>query len=232
MVVNPLNVILLLVLGSSSIAYLLIGLFVVFFGKRMEINIVQASDVANTFTVYLPTYNEENAISRKLDDLLQQTAFENLEGEVLIYDCSTDKTREILKDYCSREQRIRMIEQSTRIGMARTFNEAIREARGAIFVKTDCDSVAISEVALEKLIQSLHTEAMVGAVTGVCVNVRREGAFRGLMTRLQVAESNVDSTLVAHSSSFIAIKKEALTPVNPESMAEDTEEFLRKKAWL
>jgi cellulose synthase/poly-beta-1,6-N-acetylglucosamine synthase-like glycosyltransferase len=47
------------------------------------------------------------------------------------------------------------------------------------------------------------------------------------MTRLQIAETNLDSTVIAHSSSLVAIRRSALEKVDPDSMAEDTEEFLR-----
>jgi glycosyltransferase involved in cell wall biosynthesis len=36
----------------------------------------------------LPTYNEENFIEKKLDNLLEQMCHIH---EILIYDCSTDK---------------------------------------------------------------------------------------------------------------------------------------------
>jgi glycosyltransferase involved in cell wall biosynthesis len=42
----------------------------------------------HTVTIFLPTYNEENFIEKKLDNLLEQTCHIH---EILIYDCSTDK---------------------------------------------------------------------------------------------------------------------------------------------
>jgi cellulose synthase/poly-beta-1,6-N-acetylglucosamine synthase-like glycosyltransferase len=212
-----------ILLVTAIVEYGAIGLFVFLYSTRHKFESVQ--DLTTTFTVYLPTFNEEKNIRSKLDNLLEQTAFQKLDGEILIFDCSTDQTKGILRRYACDDSRIRIIEQPMRIGMARTFNEAIKEARGRIFVKTDCDSIATSKEELSKLLYSFSDNG-IGAVTGVCVSVAREASFRNLMTRLQVAESNLDSTLVAHSSSFIAIRREALHSVDPDSLAEDTEAFL------
>lgn len=196
----------------------------VVFGRRSAIK----RCVANlSFTVFLPTFNERGAIERKLENVLNQTAFERYDGEVLVYDCSTDNTGAILEDYAVRDPRVRLIRQPTRIGVARTFNEAIDEARGDVLVKTDADSLARSHEELARLLEIFPADNKVGAATGVCANVAREGAFRTLMTKLQIAETNLDSTVIAHSSSMIAIRRTALTRVDPDSMAEDTEEFLR-----
>lgn len=225
---NLTNIVFLLVLGCSFVAYLAIGLFGLFLGKSTGRSGIPRTINAATFTVYLPTFNEEHAISSKLKNVIQQDAFEKYEGEVLVYDCSTDRTRGILKEYSDKDKRIRVVEQQSRIGMAKTFNEAIHEAKGTIFVKTDCDSVAASNQELTKLILTF-TDSRVGAATGVCVNVGREASFRSLMTRLQIAESNLDSTLIAHSSSLMAIRRDALRSVNADSVAEDTEAFLNAR---
>jgi cellulose synthase/poly-beta-1,6-N-acetylglucosamine synthase-like glycosyltransferase len=53
------------------------------------------------------------------------------------------------------------------------------------------------------------------------------------MTTIQIAETNLDSTIIAHSSSLLAFRKSAAEAVSADSMAEDTEEFvlIRKKGF-
>jgi len=65
----------------------------------------------------LPTYNEEKFIEKKLDNLLEQTY---LIHEILIYDCSTDRTPAIIQGYQKKNSSIKLIRQPARIGMART----------------------------------------------------------------------------------------------------------------
>jgi len=220
-----LQAILAVLLGLVSAIYASILTFAIIRGRRTLVK--RDPNAVVSFSVFLPTFNESNAIVRKLDNLLSQTAFEKYDGEVLVYDCSADQTRQLVREYVCKDARIKLIEQSERTGAARTFNEAIKHARGEVFVKTDCDSIATSAEELARLIQVFPADDHVGGVTGICLNIGREGAFRSLLTRLQIAESNLDSTIVAHSSSYVAFRRGALAPVDPDSMAEDTEEFLR-----
>jgi len=152
--------------------------------------------------------------------------------EILILDCSTDRTVRIIEEYQKKFPSIRLIKQPQRIGMARTLNEAFKLGTGEIFVKTDCDSISEPN-ALKELVANFADEA-VGGVTGVCVADKGvEKYFRKVMTAIQMAESNIDSTLIAHSPSLLAFRTSLLEPVRQNSVADDTEEFLlvRKKGF-
>jgi cellulose synthase/poly-beta-1,6-N-acetylglucosamine synthase-like glycosyltransferase len=184
----------------------------------------------STVTVYLPTYNEEKTIGAKLDNLLEQ---DYPISEILIYDCSTDDTRKIVEDYSNKHSIIKLIKQPCRIGMARTFNAAVEEARGEILVKTDCDSLTLSKHALSKLIANFADKS-VGAVSGIAVGTHGiEKRFRSVMLLIQRVESYLDSTFIAHSTSLLAFRRALLGPVKEDSMAEDTEAFMnvRKKGY-
>jgi len=185
--------------------------------------------ITPTVTVYVPTYNEENHIARKLENLLSQSY---PIYEILILDCSTDKTPMIIEDYQKKYPQIRLVRQAQRIGMARTLNEALGIARGEIFVKTDCDSISEPN-ALRELIANFADKS-VGGATGICVaDDGVERYFRKFMTAIQVAESAIDSTLIAHSPSLLAFRTAVTEPVRANSVADDTEEFLliRKKGY-
>jgi cellulose synthase/poly-beta-1,6-N-acetylglucosamine synthase-like glycosyltransferase len=183
-----------------------------------------------TVTVYVPTFNEEKHIARKLDNLLAQTYPIK---EILIIDCSTDKTVQIIEEYQRKYPSIiRLVKQPQRIGMARTLNEAFKLATGELFVKTDCDSVSEPN-ALKELVANFADKS-VGGATGICVaDSGAEKYFRKVMTAVQVAESNIDSTLIAHSPSLLAFRTSLVQPVKENSVADDTEEFLliRKKGF-
>ena len=180
-------------------------------------------------SVFLPTFNEERNISKKLDDLLQQTY---PISEILVIDCSTDNTPRIVEEYRKKYNNIKLIKQQERIGMAKTLNEALKKANGEIIVKTDCDSLTKSPNALKELVANF-SDQRIGAVSGVCINNGLEGYFRSFMTRLQIAESNLDSTIIAHATSLLAYRKVAVVDVNPNSLNDDAEEFvlIRKKGY-
>lgn len=216
-----------MVLGISLVPYVIIGLIVVICGSRQ--NHKKDYSYHPKVTVFIPTWNEEEHIAKKLDNLLEQMY---PIAEILIFDCSSDGTKRIVEEYQKKHSNIQLIRQKQRSGMAITLNDALKKAKGEVIVKTDCDSLTKSKDALKELIANFSQEG-IGGVSGICVNKGLEGSFRSFMTRLQISESNLDSTTVAHSTSLLAFRKSAVSEVDSNSVAEDTEEFvlIRKKGY-
>ena len=190
--------------------------------KRME-------EYKPAVTVFIPTFNEEGYIEGKLQNLLAQTYPVQ---EILIYDCSSDSTASIVEKYQKDYPRIKLIRQTERIGAARTFNQALLDARGEIVIKTDADVVLKSSDAIKDLVSNFSNPELGGASAVYVKEKGFEKWYRKFMKLIQVAESNIDSTLIAHTG-LLAFRKSAVSLVDPNSMAEDTEEFilLRKKGF-
>jgi len=188
------------------------------------------TDYHPSVTVFIPTFDEEKQISRKLVEISRQTYSPT---EILIIDCSTDSTPEIVEDYKRDHPSIRLIRQAQRTGMAKTLNEAVDLAQGEILVYTGCDSSTGSASALENLI-SHFSDPKVGGVTGICANSGLEGQFRKFTNWIQNAESNIDSTIIAHGGpSMMAFRRSIAQPVRSDSLADDTEMFvnIRRKGF-
>ena len=211
----------------TLIPFVIIAAIVLFFGRKQSLK--KDYSYKPIVSVFLPAFNEERNIAEKLDDLLQQTY---PISEILVYDCSTDNTPKIVKEYRKKYPNIKLIKQQERIGMARTLNEAFNRAKGEIIVKSDCDSLTKSPDALKELVADF-SDPRIGAVSGVCVNKGLEGYFRSFMTRLQIAESNLDSTIIAHATSLLAYRKTVVVDVDPNSLNDDAEEFvlIRKRGY-
>src|SRR2546426_3245405 len=107
------------------IPYVFLGLVILVKGRNQ--NIVKDYNYKPTVTVYLPTFNEEKHIAGKLDNLLAQTYPIK---EILIFDCSSDHTVQIIEEYQKLSASIKLIKQLQRIGMARTLNVALKVAGG------------------------------------------------------------------------------------------------------
>jgi glycosyltransferase involved in cell wall biosynthesis len=79
-------------------------------------------------TVGIPTYNGSKFIASAIQSVLDQT-YTNL--ELLIFDNhSTDETPVIVKDFESRDARVRLIRHPANIGYIRNFNLIAKEAAG------------------------------------------------------------------------------------------------------
>ncbi|KAH9100369.1 hypothetical protein LEN26_015890 [Aphanomyces euteiches] len=90
-------------------------------------------------SVILPAYNESRFIIAALDSLAAQT-YRNFEVLVLD-DCSTDDTAALVQNYP--DPRIRLIQNETNSGVAKTLNHGLALARGDFIARMDADDVAL-----------------------------------------------------------------------------------------
>lgn len=98
-------------------------------------------------SVVMPAYNASRFLRQAVDSVLAQT-YANLEL-IIVDDCSTDDTLQIMQDYAARDSRVRIIAGETNQGVARVRNRGIQEARGAYIALLDSDDVW-AETKLEK----------------------------------------------------------------------------------
>lgn len=80
-------------------------------------------------SVIVLTYNQEQWISQTLNSIMQQKTdymFEVIVGE----DFGTDKTREICKDFVSRDSRVRLSESTQNLGLVGNFVNCMKQCNG------------------------------------------------------------------------------------------------------
>ena len=182
-----------------------------------------------TVSIVLPTYNEERIIEKKLDDLLELD-YPMEEVELVIVDSSDDETRSIVREFFDDRSapELVLLEEDERRGLAPALNDAYTAATNEIVVKTDCDSYLSNDV-LREAVANL-SDADVDAVTGQNVDVlggsEVESGYRGVQSHIQSLESHLDSTLIFHGP-FSAFEKDAILPIDPNSLADDTELALK-----
>lgn len=87
----------------------------------------------------MPAYNAERFISQSIDSVLAQT-WKNWEL-IVIDDCSTDGTLEIIKRFSNDEPRIKALANSSNLGAAKTRNRAIEIASGEFLAFLDSDDL-------------------------------------------------------------------------------------------
>ncbi|MGB5920496.1 glycosyltransferase family 2 protein [Arcobacter sp.] len=91
-------------------------------------------------TVIIPLYNAEKYISKTIDNVINQT-YQNWEM-IVVDDCSTDISRNIVKDYEEKDHRIKLIESESNFGgPARPRNIGVENAKGEYIAFLDADDI-------------------------------------------------------------------------------------------
>lgn len=104
-------------------------------------------------SVVIPVYNASKYVTRTLESVICQT-YENIEI-LLIDDCSTDNSVEILRDYEKRDSRIKVFTSEKNQGVAAVRNRGIQAAKGEYIALLDSDDIWV-DTKLEKQIESLR----------------------------------------------------------------------------
>ena len=118
-------------------------------------------------SVIIPTYNRARMLPITLDSFVAQDYPEDQYEIIVANNNSTDDTRQVLDDYCTRQQRVRFITES-RQGVHYARNSAARIARGEILYFTDDDMIADRQL-LSELIKVFDVDPRIGSATGKVV---------------------------------------------------------------
>lgn len=123
-------------------------------------------------SVVMPTYNAGIFLRLAIDSILNQT-YQNIEL-IIVNDFSNDKTAEILNFYKRQDKRIKVITNRINLGVSRSANIAISEAKGQFIARMDSDDMATSD-RIEKQVNFLNKHKKVVAVGGQCELIDKDG---------------------------------------------------------
>lgn len=93
-------------------------------------------------TVLLPAYNEQDAIQRVLDEIVEALADAAIRYEILVVDdASTDRTAELAEEYARNcwQCPVRVIRRSERRGAGAARKVGVRHAQGEVVLMLDAD---------------------------------------------------------------------------------------------
>ncbi len=106
-------------------------------------------------SIVLPVYNGSEYIADSINSILTQT-YKNWEL-IIVDDCSTDKTPEIIKHYKESDPRITICRNEKNLGLPNTLNVGFSLASGDYYTWTSDDNLYLP-YALEKMIDVLEKE--------------------------------------------------------------------------
>ncbi|RNF84357.1 FkbM family methyltransferase [Montanilutibacter psychrotolerans] len=126
---------------------------------------------ANTLvSVIMTTFNTEQYVREAVESILTQT-HANLEL-LVVDDCSTDRTREIVQEIAAVDPRVRLLCFGSNRGTYWCKNHGITQARGAAITFMDSDDVSEPERVAKQL--ALLSES--GCAVSTCLHERRDPA--------------------------------------------------------
>lgn len=100
-------------------------------------------------SIIMPAYNCSDYIRETLESVLAQT-YKNWEL-IIVDDCSTDNTAEIIKEYQERDTRIKYYKLSKNSGAAIARNKAIDVSKGKYMAFLDSDDIWFSEKLIKQI---------------------------------------------------------------------------------
>ncbi|WP_291767676.1 glycosyltransferase [Caldivirga sp. UBA161] len=205
---------LLLVLIHVAVPLLYYIIILAYVRRPWPINPINVSnEELPTVSIIIPTYNEENMIVGKLDNILEQN-YPLSKIQLIISDSSNDNTQAKIEEWLSRHRGVDLnYIKSPRMGKGHALNKALELASGNIIVTTDADSLWAKD-SLINAVKWLINE-QVGLVS--CIKAPRGGgltedAYRRLYNNLRIGESKVHSSVVFHGE-LLAVKGNLLKSI-------------------
>lgn len=106
--------------------------------------------------ILLATYNGEKYIKEQVESILNQT-YENIRI-IISDDCSTDNTRQVLKEYENNEK-IKIFYQEKNLGYVKNFEFLLKQVKSNLYMLSDQDDVWKKEK-VEKSVEKIESEKL------------------------------------------------------------------------
>jgi cellulose synthase/poly-beta-1,6-N-acetylglucosamine synthase-like glycosyltransferase len=115
-----------------------------------------------SISVLIAAYNEEEAIERKIRQTLALEYPADKIEVLVLSDCSTDRTDEIVKTFP--DSRVRLVRMAERKGKTHAQNQGVKQAKGEVVIFSDATAIYHSNALL--YLACNYQDATVGAVSG------------------------------------------------------------------
>lgn len=115
-------------------------------------------------SVIIPTFNRGQYLAITLDSFINQSYPKDKYEIIVSNNNSTDNTREIIENYCSKNKNIRTIFEA-RQGVHYARNSAAKIAKGDMLYFTDDDMIA-DRFLIEEIVKVFDLDTQIGTATG------------------------------------------------------------------
>lgn len=94
-------------------------------------------------SVIMSVYDGEKHLDESIQSILNQT-FRDFEF-IIINDCSTDNSLQIIEEYAKIDERIVLINNEINLGLTKSLNLGIKKAKGKHIARMDADDIALPD---------------------------------------------------------------------------------------
>jgi glycosyltransferase involved in cell wall biosynthesis len=128
-------------------------------------------------SIVLPVYNGEKYLALAIESILAQT-YKNWEL-ILVNDCSTDGTSEIMESYRLKDSRIQILHNDENLKLPRSLNAGFSKASGVYYTWTSDDNLLKPEM-LATLAEAMEKDPSLGLVYSNYTGIDESGKETGL----------------------------------------------------
>jgi len=169
-------------------------------------------------SIIIPTYNEAQLITRKLDNIHRQNYPKDKVEIIIIDSASTDGTPDLVKKWGKEhpDTRFKLIVEPIRRGKGWALNEALKHVSidSEIIIVTDVDSWWCDPDTLRKA-ASMFADPTIGAVS--CIKIPEgargiEASYRNYYNIVRIGESKLWSTPIFHGE-LAAFRKKLIEEI-------------------
>ena len=185
-------------------------------------------------SVIIPCYNAEKFVSQSVYSVINQT-YTNLEI-IVIDDCSTDGTLDILNNIAVLDSRVVVIRNEYNLKLPATLNVGIAQSRGSYIARMDADDISV-ENRIQLQLDFLMNNELIDIVGGNISAISENGESLKYVSNQYLAHEDITSNLPIKCTMMhptIMAKRSFFTDVGDfdkdVSFGEDYDYWIR--AWL
>lgn len=174
-------------------------------------------------TLIISAFNEEDVIAEKIENSLALDYPAGKLEVMVVSDCSSDRTDEIVRGYSDRG--VKLVRMKQRGGKTAGLNVAVPQAAGDIVIFSDAN--AMYDTGVVRMFVRNFADAAVGAATGESRYVVEDGdtstASENLYWRYELALKRLESqlgSLVGGDGAIYAIRKALYRPLQPSDLSD------------
>ena len=113
-------------------------------------------------SIVLSVFNDQDNIVNAINSIIYQT-YNNIEL-LVINDCSSDRTGEILNTFSKKDKRIKVFNNTSNLGLTKSLNLLIEESTGDFIARQDSDDISMLN-RLEEQISFINNNKLSGCST-------------------------------------------------------------------